>query len=221
LALAAKAHATYSTAARLLDLYVGHSCGSQVLDGRILRGEGERISCGIWFCDLRDSSRLVSELSLEDYIDLLNRYFEVTIGAVVRSGGEVLKLIGDAVMGIFRSDHRGDDLAMREQALAASSATLDEVRNLSGAGRALRVGIGLHVGEVMFGNVGSDERMDFTVIGRAVNEAARLQALTKSLKQPVLASASFAEPLGERFEFMGEHAVAGFGERLAIYAPRP
>ncbi|MGH6810335.1 MAG: adenylate/guanylate cyclase domain-containing protein [Ensifer adhaerens] len=220
LALAAKARANFDTGSRLLDIYIGRACGSQVLDGRIMRGDSERIACGIWLCDLRQSSRLVSQMPLDDYITLLNRYFDVTVGAVMEAGGEVLKFIGDAVLGIFRSDRPGSDLAMREHALAASMRTLRDVRALNAAGRPLEVGIALHVGDVMYGNVGIDERLDFTVIGRAVNEAARLQGLTKQLGQPVLASAAFAEPIPERFDFAGAHAVAGFDDMLETYAPR-
>jgi adenylate cyclase len=220
LALAAKSRTNYDTASRLLDIYVGRSCGSQVLDGRITRGDSERISCGIWLCDLRQSSRLVTQLPLDDYITLLNRYFDVTVGAVMGASGEVLKFIGDAVMGIFRSDRSGEDLAMRERALAASVRTLQDMRGLNVLGRPLEVGIALHVGEVMYGNVGTDERMDFTVIGRAVNEAARLQGLTKQLGHPVLASASFVGPIRDRFDFVGAYTVAGFDEKLETYTPR-
>jgi adenylate cyclase len=220
LALAAKARTNFETGARLLDIYVGRSCGSQVLDGRITRGDSDRISCGIWFCDLRQSSRLVSELPPDDYIALLNRYFDVTVGAVMATGGEVLKFIGDAVMGIFPSDCPGSDIDMRERALSASMRTLQDIHTLGAPGRPLEVGIALHVGEVMYGNVGTDERLDFTVIGRAVNEAARLQGLTKHLGHPVLASASFAGPIRDRFEFAGAHPVAGFDDRLETYVPR-
>jgi adenylate cyclase len=220
LALAAKARTNFETGARLLDIYVGRSCGSQVLDGRITRGDSERISCGIWFCDLRQSSQLVTQLPLDDYIALLNRYFDVTVGAVMDAGGEVLKFIGDAVMGIFHSDRPGIDVDMRERALAASMRTLRDIAALDARGQPLKVGIALHVGDVMYGNVGTDERLDFTVIGRAVNEAARLQELTKQLGHPVLASASFVEPIRDRFDFAGAHPVAGFDERLETYVPR-
>ncbi|MEZ2131907.1 MULTISPECIES: adenylate/guanylate cyclase domain-containing protein [unclassified Sinorhizobium] len=220
LALAAKARMNFETGARLLDIYVGRSCGSQVLDGRITRGDSDRITCGIWLCDLRRSSRLVAQMPLDEYIALLNRYFDVTVGAVMGAGGEVLKLIGDAVMGIFRSDRPGSDLDMRERALAASMGTLREIRALNASGPPLEVGIALHVGDVMYGNVGTDERLDFTVIGRAVNEAARLQGLTKQLGHPVLASASFAEPIPDRFDFTGAHPVAGFDDMLETYVPR-
>ena len=220
LALTAKARTNFETGSRLLDIYLGRSCGSQVLDGRITRGDCERISCGIWFCDLRHSSRLVSQLPLDDYIALLNRYFDVTAGAVMATGGEVLKFLGDGVMGIFRSDRPGSDIQMREQALAASTRAMQDISALNSAGQPLEVGIALHVGEVMYGNVGTDERLDFTVIGRAVNEAARLQGLTKQLGHPVLASASFVEPIRERFDFVGAHPVAGFDDRLETYVPR-
>ena len=220
LALAAKARTNFETGARLLDIYVGRSCGSQVLDGRITRGDSERISCGIWFCDLRQSSQLVAQMPLDDYIALLNRYFDVTVGAIMDAGGEVLKFMGDAVMGIFRSDRPGTDVDMRQRALAAAMRTVQDIAALEAPGQPLKVGIALHVGEVMYGNVGTDERLDFTVIGRAVNEAARLQGLTKQLGHPVLASASFVEPVRERFEFVGAHAVAGFDEGMETYVPR-
>lgn len=220
LALAAKARTNFETGSRLLDIYLGRPCGSQVLDGRITRGDSDRISCGIWFCDLRHSSRLVTQLPLDDYITLLNRYFDVAVGAVMEEGGEVLKFIGDAVMGIFRSDRPGSDVDMRERALAASMRTLHDVRALNAPGGPLEVGIALHAGEVMYGNVGTDERLDFTVIGRAVNEAARLQGLSKRLGHPVLASASFVEPVRDRFDFVGAHSVAGFDEVLETYIPR-
>jgi adenylate cyclase len=218
--LTVKAWTNHDTASRLLDLYVGRSCGSRVLEGQITRGDSELISCGIWFCDLRRSSRLVSQLPLEDYIALLNRYFDATASAVMAAGGEVLKFIGDAVMGIFRSDRPGEDVAMRERALSAASKAQQNIRELHALGRPLEVGIALHVGEVMFGNVGTDERLDFTVIGRAVNEVARLQDLTKQLGHPVLASASFVEPIRQRFHFVGANPVAGFDEILESYTPR-
>lgn len=218
LALAAKARSNFEAGSHFLDLYVGRSCGSQVLDGRITRGESDRISCGIWFCDLRQSSRLVAQLPLDDYIALLNRYFDVTVGAVMGEGGEVLKFIGDAVMGIFRSDRPGSDREMRERALAATMRTLRDIHTLRR--EPIEVGIALHVGEVMYGNVGTDERLDFTVIGRAVNEAARLQGLSKQLGHPVLASAAFVEPIPDRFDFVGAHPVAGFDNMLETYVPR-
>src|SRR5260370_28028839 len=118
------------------------------------------------------------QLPLDDYIALLNRYFDVTVGAVMGASGEVLKFIGDAVMGIFRSDRSGEDLAMRERALAASVRTLQDMRGLNVLGRPVGVGIALHVGVVMYGNVGTDERIDFTAIGRAVNEPAQPHGLT-------------------------------------------
>jgi adenylate cyclase len=220
LALATKARANFETGARLLDIYLGRACSAQILDGRIMRGDCERIPCGIFFCDLRQSSRLVTQLTLDDYIALLNRYFDVAAGAVMAEGGEILKFIGDAILGIFRSDTPGRDIAMREHALAASLTTLRGIHTLDARGLPLGVGISLHVGEVMYGNVGTDERLDFTVIGRAVHEAARMQDLTKQLGHSVLASAPFVEPIRDRFAFAGAHPVAGFDELLEAYIPQ-
>ena len=116
LALAAKARANFETGARLLGIYVGRSSGSRVFDGRITRGDHESIPCGIWVSDLRRSSRLVAEMRPEDYIALLNRSFEVAAGALMGAGGEVLKFIGDGVLGIFRTDQPESDIRMRERA---------------------------------------------------------------------------------------------------------
>ena len=220
LALSARARANYNMAARFLDIYVGHSCGSRVLSGQIVRGESDQIHCGIWYCDMRDSSRLVTTLPAHDYIGLLNQYFEVTAGAVMAAGGDVLKFMGDAVLGIFQSDNPSEDIAMREQALTAVATALSNVSSLVVLDRPVGVGIALHVGEVMFGNIGTEDRLDFTIIGRAVNEAARLQDLTKQLKHPVLASATFAAPIPDRFEFGGEHRLAGFSDKLDAYRLR-
>ena len=109
---------------------------------------------------------------------------------------------------------------MRERALAAALRTVQEIRALEAPGGPLEVNIALHVGDVMYGNVGTDERLDFTVIGRAVNEAARLEGLTKELGRPVLASASFAAPIRDRFAFAGAHLVPGFKEKFETYVPR-
>jgi adenylate cyclase len=219
-ALAAVTRANYNMAARLLDVYIGRSCASRVVHGQIMRGQSDRIRCGIWYCDMRDSSRLVTALPANEYVALLNQYFDATAGAVIASGGEVLKFIGDAVLGIFESDRPGEDIAMREQALAAVATALGKMKALTVPDRPLGLGIALHVGEVMFGNVGTEDRLDFTIIGRAVNEAARLQDLTKQLGLPVLASAAFAALLPDRFEFAGEHEVAGFSGKLEAYRLR-
>jgi adenylate cyclase len=220
LALAAKARANFETGARLLEIYLGRVSGSEVLAGRITRGDAERISCGIWYCDLRGSSALAARLSPDAYVALLNGYFDASVGAVMQAGGEVLKLIGDAVLGIFRSEDPERDLDMRERALAAAVRALRDIGALQAQAKPLRAGIGLHVGEVMYGNVGTDERLDFTVIGRAVNEAARLQALGKQLGLPLLASNAFAAPMPHRFAFAGAHAVAGLDEKLEAYSAR-
>ena len=219
LALAAKSRTNFDTGAQLLDIYLGSTTGSQVLLGRITRGDSERIPCGVLLCDLRGSTRLVTQLPLEDYVALLNRYFDATVGAVTAGGGEVLKFMGDAILGIFRSDHPDTDIDMRERALTASMQALKAIRALHVAGPPLEAVIALHVGEVMYGNVGAQERLDFTVIGRVVNETARLQTLTKQLGHAVLASRQFVEPIRERFDSVGEHAVSGLDGTIEAFAP--
>jgi adenylate cyclase len=219
LALAAKSRMNFETGSRLLEIYLGHATGSQVLHGRITRGDSERIPCGILLCDLRGSTRLVSQLPLEDYVALLNKYFDVTVEAVSEGGGDVLKFMGDAILGIFRSEDPDRDVDMRKRALTASMKALGSVRELRASGQPLEAVIALHVGEVMYGNVGAEERLDFTVIGQAVNETARLQELTKQLGYPVLASLRFVAPIRDRFDFVGTHAVSGLDEMIATFVP--
>jgi len=220
LSLAAQARMNFETGARLLNIYLGRASGSQVLQGRITRGDSERIPCGILVCDLRGSTRLVAQVPIEDYVALLNRYFNVIVGAVTEAGGEVLKFMGDAVLGIFRSGDPDSDVEMRERALSASLHALRDIRELRLAGQTMSAVVALHVGEVMYGNVGADERLDFTVIGRAVNETARLQELAKRLGHPVLASQRFAAPIRDRFDFAGAHAVPGIEGTVETFVPR-
>ena len=210
----------------VLDTYLGPDAGRQVLNGQIKRGDGETIHAVIWFSDMRDSTRLADSLSGEQFLATVNSYFECTAGAVIANGGEVLRFIGDAVLAIFPIRGDGDDVRTAcEKALQASReaearlAALNSTRRADGL-EPLDFGLGLHVGDVIYGNIGVPERLEFSVIGPAANEVARLENLTKKLKRRVLVSGDFAGNLNGGFDSLGEHDLRGVGQPLEVLAPR-
>jgi adenylate cyclase len=211
------------TARTLLDTYVGRQAGGRVLNGQIRRGMGETIRAAIWLCDLRDFTSLSETLPREALIDMLNEYFGPMCDAVETNGGEVLKFIGDAMLGIFPIT--GDPLAICNRVLNAArmaqTSLYAQNQQRSEAGLPLiDYGIALHIGDVIYGNIGSSTRLDFTVIGPAVNLTARIEGLTKQLGQQVLLSSDFARASGAGVKPMGEFALKGVGEMQAIFAPQ-
>ena len=209
----------------LLETYLGPDAGARVLDGQIRRGDGERIHAVIWYSDMRDSTRLADCLDPQAFIERLNQYFECTAGAVLAGGGEVLRFVGDAVLAIFPIRKSGDDArTASERALAAArDAELRLSRmneDLAQAGvEPIEFGLGLHVGDVMYGNIGVPERLEFSVIGPAANEVARIEGLTKELKRRVLLSAAFAKAAGARCKSLGAHSLRGVGAPVEVFAP--
>jgi adenylate cyclase len=212
--------AAYLLARAVADAYIGPRSGRRVLDGRIRRGDVESLRAAIWFSDLRGWSRLANTLPAADAVALANGYFERVEAAVVEAGGEILKLIGDAVLAIFPveaagPDKPGDDAAACRAALEAARDA--QARSAADGGAAF--GIGLHVGELVYGNVGTPTRLDFTVMGQAVNLAARLEGLTKTLGRPVIVSEALARAAGAPCADLGEHAVAGWDRPVRVFAP--
>ena len=210
----------------VLETYLGPDAGARVLEGQIRRGDGERIHAVIWYSDMRDSTRLADRLDPRTFIELLNRYFECTAGAVIAGGGEVLRFVGDAVLAIFPIREGGDDgRGAAERALAAARDAEHRLsrtnERLAETGTApIGFGLGLHVGDVMYGNIGVPERLEFSVIGPAANEVARIENLTKELGRRVLLSAAFAEAAGARCEPLGAHRLRGVGVPVEVFAPR-
>lgn len=223
LAMAIKATTTYDLAQALLDTYLGKYSGGHVLDGLVERGDGRLIDCVLWYCDLRDSTRLADETPLDDYLVTLNDYFDCTAGAVLDHGGEVLKFIGDAVMAIFPIEEVSRPAAdMCRAALMTAKDALARAERLNEARSGndlpeINFGIALHVGQVMYGNVGTDRRLDFTVIGPAANEVARLDGLSKKLQTPLVASAAFNEEFPEELAALGTHEVQGIDRGLEAF----
>ncbi len=187
----------------LLETYVGKRSGARVLGGEIRRGDGDEIDAAIMFCDLRNSTNLEERLGRAEYIGLLNEFFETVSGIVHENGGEVLKFIGDAVLAVFPE---GDDsITARINAQRTAVEIVEKLGELrrSGSDEHCDCSIGVAYGRVTYGNVGSRERLDFTVIGRAANIAARLGEYGKTVNHRIVVSSDIvpacvdAVPLGD------------------------
>lgn len=215
----------YRTARQVLRTYVGRRTGDRVLSGAITRGSGETIEAVIWYCDLRGFTGLTDSLPSEQLIALLNDYFEIMAGAVTEAGGEVLKFVGDAMLAIFAlNDGAGSDAAAScAKALSAARAAHARLaarnaeRRDAGAPE-IRYGLALHLGEVHYGNIGAPDRLDFTVIGPAVNHAARLEKLGSDLGHPITASASVAAVAPDALQSLGAHQLRGVTEQQEVFA---
>ena len=211
-------HAMHHTARSLLDTYLGVHTGGRVLAGRIRRGDGEEIPAVIWWGDLRGSTGLAERLPRQQYLDLLNDFFECTAGSVVEQGGEVLKFIGDAVMAIFPLRDAPDS---GQRALDAARMALGRIEGRNARAPAhdskIEAAIALHRGDVNYGNVGVPGRLDFTVTGPAVNEVARLEGLSKQLGRTVVASERFAALVPDALVSLGRHVLRGVSSEIEVF----
>jgi len=206
----------------LLDTYLGHRSGSKVLDGLVKRGDGESITATVWYCDLRDFTLLTETLPQDMLLKMLNSYFEYVTDAVAQRGGEVLRFIGDAMLIVFPESRDGHNDDTCQAAVEAATDCLDGLPELNKSQSSLGVpaikfGIGLHFGEVIYGNVGARDRLDFTVMGPAVNRAARLEDLTKRLGVPLLLSTEIVERIKHPVRSLGKYKLRGVAERQEIY----
>jgi adenylate cyclase len=196
----------------LMHTYLGKDAGERVLSGKIIRGVAERIDTVIWFSDLRAFTR-ITDAEPEQVIPLLNDYAEAIVSVINGHGGDVLKLIGDGTLAIFKAEDREHACrAALSAAISARLAVAELKERRAGEGKPITdMYLGLHVGEVFYGNIGSHERLDFTVIGPAVNEASRIAAMCRSLDQPVLTSASFANvgDMKHHLVSVGRYALRG------------
>jgi len=205
----------------VLRIYVGDDPHRAILSGAILRGQVTRIRSAILFADMREYTRISSTLSPESAVELLNDYFDCLVPPIEDEGGEVLKYLGDGLLAIVRD--RGDDTGGAPQsALTAATNALRRIQAANNEGRfpvPISVGIALHHGDAAYGNVGSGQRLDFTVIGRDVNLASRIADLNKRLGEPLLMSKSFVEHLWGDPSPLGAHEVDGFEETIEVYKP--
>jgi adenylate cyclase len=210
------------TARTLLDTYVGAQSGGRVLEGQIRRGGGETIWAVIWLCDLRGFTNLSETLPRDALIDLLNCYFGPMCDAVAAEGGEILKFIGDAMLAIFpiEAEATATCRAALTAAERAQMALAEENRRREGLGQPrIDYGLALHVGDVLYGNIGSDTRLDFTVIGPAVNLTARIESMCRQLGRQLLLSSDFVKAGAIAAESLGAFSLKGVGVEQQIFAP--
>ena len=181
------------------------------------------IRAAIWLSDMRGFTAIAEQLPPQDLVDLLNRYFDCQVPAILEHGGEVLKFIGDGLLAIFPLSADGDDASdVCRRALACARKARTLVDALDAPGRvankdAVRFGLALHIGQVMYGNIGGGNRLDFTCIGPAVNLAARLEKVAAELGKTIVASAEFASHFPREFIPLGEFAVAGFAAPQLVF----
>ncbi|MEP1209231.1 MAG: adenylate/guanylate cyclase domain-containing protein [Rhizobiaceae bacterium] len=223
-ALHVERHIVSRIAQNISHTYLGQMAGERVVRGTIKRGSGISIRAIVWSSDMRDFSGLSEQNENRVVADVLNNYFSALADAVIRNGGDVLKFVGDGLLAVFplaEFDSPESAAIAASKAAREAVAELDKLNHDMGkqvSWRALQTGIGLHLGDVFFGNIGSSRRLDFTVIGDAVNIATRIEGLCKTLKRDVLLSSSVARLLGDEAQPMGSHALKGIQKFEEIFA---
>jgi adenylate cyclase len=210
------------TASLLLDTYVGNRAGERILGGQIRRGHTDTMDAGIWLSDLRGFTALSDRLPAETVVDILNGYFDCQVSAIRTHGGEVLKFMGDGLLAVFPIDeYVGDIQQVCSHVLEAareSRASVDAMHYPIGeAVERFRFGVALHVGRILYGNIGGGNRLDFTCIGPAVNLAARLEKIAGRLNRTIVASAGFAAICAAGWTDLGEFPIAGFSKAERVY----
>ena len=208
-------------AQNVLRAYLGPQTGPKVLAGQIRRGSGEAISAVVWSSDLRGFTELSDHVSGDRVIAILNEVFDLQAAAIARHGGEILKFIGDGLLAIFPAPTADDAPRAAASALAAARETLAALAaRTSPDGEApLRIAIALHYGSVIYGNIGAADRLDFTVIGPAVNLVSRVEAVAKSLDLPLVVSDDFVAAYGESLPSIGMHKLRGLERPHELFAP--
>lgn len=222
LAISLKAAALTHVAETLVQTYLGRDAGQRVLRGAIARGVPDRVETVLWFSDLRGYTKISDTAAPDQIIPLLNDYAETIIGAIHGQGGDVLKLMGDGVLAIFNSEDRGRAC---QAALAAAEGASDAIATLNRRRAAsvlpiTEMYLGLHVGDVFYGNVGSADRLDFTVVGPAVNEVSRIASMCRSVDRSLLLSSAFVSALGDKappLASVGRFALRGVGQAQDLF----
>ena len=222
LAPIAESHIGHRLSTTLLDTYLGRIVGEQILSGQIKRGDGRTINAVLWFSDMRDFTGLNERLPADEMLELLNNYLQLVGDAIAPRGGEILKFIGDGVMAIFPVEDAMFLPMVTASALGAARQLVEDadaanLARAAGGREPMRFGIGLHVGIVTFGNIGTEDRLDFTVIGSAVNRTSRLEGLTKALGVQVCASADFQAVCEQPMRSLGTHRLRGVPKPVEIF----
>ena len=221
-ALTLKSASLTRIAGTLVETYLGRDAGRKVLGGRIGRGVADRIEAVLWFSDLRNYTRISDSADPEQIIPLLNEYAGAILSAIHGHEGDVLKLIGDGTLAIFTAADRASacHAALTAALEARRAVALVNERRIAASLPTTDMYLGLHVGEVFYGNIGSEERLDFTVVGPAVNEVSRIASMCRSLDQPVLVSSAFASAIGEPKRLLvsvGRYALRGVERPQSLF----
>jgi adenylate cyclase len=220
LARVAEIRALRRTAGNLIDTYVGHQTGERILAGKIRRGYVEAIRAAVWLSDMRGFTSLSERSPPQAVIERLNIYFGCQVPAILEHGGEVLKFMGDGLLAIFPIPGDGDASEVCHRTLLCAREFRTRIAELppaSDTGAVIRFGLALHLGDVMYGNIGGGNRLDFTCIGPAVNLAARLEKVAAKLGEAIVASTEFAAYCEGDFRQLGEHSVAGFAAPQLVF----
>jgi adenylate cyclase len=223
LGLAIKSVSLARVAQTLVESYLGRDAGRRVLEGRVSRGAAERINAVIWFSDMQGYTKLSETIDSDQLIPFLNDYAELVITSVHAAGGDVLKLMADGVLAIFTAENSAEACAaaLRAEADMRSKHAELNVRRTAAGQPVSSVYLGLHVGDVFYGNIGSKERLDFTVVGQAVNEASRISSMCRSADREVLFSSAFRDSLPEgdrpRLVSVGRYALRGVGRSQELF----
>jgi adenylate cyclase len=210
------------TATLLLDTYVGNRAGERILAGQIRRGHADTMEAAIWLSDLRGFTALSDRLPAETVVDILNQYFDCQVHSIRTHGGEVLKFMGDGLLAVFpvtQKDGSVQQVCSRAlEAARESRASVDAMHYpIAETVERFRFGVALHVGKVLYGNIGGGNRLDFTCIGPAVNLAARLEKIAGRLHRTVVASEGFAGICAGGWTELGEFPIAGFSKAERVY----
>ena len=227
LGLAIKSAAQAEIAKTLGRVYLGRDTSEQVLRGRIVRGITEKIKAVLWFSDLRGSTAISEGMDPSEIIPFLNDYAQASIDAIHEAGGEVLKLIGDGVLAMFTNENMAiaKRAALRAEHRFRRNMRAVNARRSSEQRPVTTAHVGLHIGEVFYGNIGSDDRLDFTVVGPAVNEVSRIASMCRSVERELLTSSAFRSGLdaaGRNYLVStGRFALRGIGRAQELYTLDP
>ena len=225
MAIAIRWAMTQRLAENILNSYFGKGVGGRLLSGQVRLGDGEDINAIIWFSDLRSSTRLAETMGKDSFLDLLNDFLGCMVTAVEEARGEVLSYIGDSVLAIFPYEIYEDpsdaaEVALNAALLACSNVdALNEQRKARGEAP-IQFGIGLHPGVVMFGNIGTRTRLNFSVVGSAVNEAARVTDMCRDLNERLLVTDKFKRMTSREWISKGEYQFRNVKSKMELWVPK-
>ncbi|MGE3872883.1 MAG: adenylate/guanylate cyclase domain-containing protein [Parvibaculaceae bacterium] len=225
LAVATRVAVLSQLAGNMLTTYLGTGAGRRVLSGQVQRGDGETIRAALVMTDMRGSTAIAEQGGRQVFIDTLNQFFDAIATPFSEGGAEILSFLGDGFLAVIPcARHRGPSEIACRQALAAAHGAVVRMSQLNEQRRQeslpeIGYGIGLHVGNVMFGNVGLRDRLTFSAFGQAVNEVQRLESLSKKYKAPIIASDEFALYSGGNWKMLGTETLRGTDYDMKVHAP--